>query len=209
MLTGGEAPGKQKLNSCYILTSIEKDSPEKFEINVMPYGNLKEARERHNLIFIPNKNFIFACSGFLTNTCEYTDIYKGTWEMISPLKRNRGNASMANFGKGWTTINFVNNRGYNLALTAPGIIPITNSIFLICGGFDGKGYRDNVYKIDCNDYQNPIAEETNAISNKSIFTHNMFCKIKKAYFNFDSEEHMHGFDFDNWSFGLLRQKGNN
>ena len=244
MLTGGEAPGKQKLNSCYILTCIEKDSPEKFEINVMPYGNLKEARERHNLIFLPNKNFIFACSGFLTNTCEYTDIYKGTWEMISPLKKNRGNASMAcideryiyiiggfevtkenpkkgsylsdieyldinNFGKGWTTINFVNNRGYNLGLSAPGILPVTNSIFLICGGFDGKGYRDNVYKIDCHDHEHPIAEETNAISNKSIFTHNMFCKIRKGYFNFDSEEHMHGFDFDNWSFGLLRQPGNN
>ena len=164
--------------------------------------------------------------------------------MINPLKRNRGNASMAfineryiyiiggfeitkenpkegsylsdieymdinNFGKGWTTINFVNNKGYNLGLSAPGILPVTNSIFLICGGFDGKKYNDYVYKIDCHDYEKPIVEETNAISNKSIFIHNMFCKIRNSYFNFDYNDNLHGFDFGNWRFGILIQKGNN
>ena len=34
----------------------------------MPYGEFKEARERHNLLFLPNKNFVFACSGFFSKT---------------------------------------------------------------------------------------------------------------------------------------------
>ena len=42
------------------------------------------------------------------------------------------------FSKGWTTINYINNRGYNIGLTVLGVVPISKNIFLICGGFDEK-----------------------------------------------------------------------
>ena len=239
LLTGGEKQennNKIKLSKCYLITLMEEESQNKYEVNVMPYGSLKEARERHNLLFLPNKHFVFACSGFFSKTCEYTDIYKGEWEMISPLHKARGNASMAyvneryvyilggfeleekakgnylndmeffdidNFGKGWTVINYVNNRGYNTSLTALGIVPISKNIFLICGGYDGKEYKSNVYKVDCTNHENPTIEETSSLGNNSIFTHNMFCKIRQSYFNFDMQGQMYGFDYENWRFGTL------
>ena len=241
LLTGGEKQennNKIKLSKCYLITLMEEESQNKYEVNVMPYGSLKEARERHNLLFLPNKHFVFACSGFFSKTCEYTDIYKGEWEMISPLHKARGNASMAyvneryvyilggfeleekakgnylndmeyfdinNFEKGWTMINYVNNGGYNTSLTCFGIVPISKSIFLICGGYDGKEYKNNVYKIDCNDHEHQTIEETSTLGNNSIFTHNMFCKIRQSYFNFDMQGQMYGFDFENWRFGTLNQ----
>ena len=240
LLTGGQSKDKQKLAKCYLITLIENDSKEHYEVNLMPYGDMKEGRERHNLLFLPNKNFVFACSGFFSKTCEYTDIYKGEWEIISPLQKSRGNASMAyvnnryiyilggfdltenqkgiylndleyfdinNFAKGWTTINYLNNRGYNMALTALGVVPISYHTFLICGGYDGKEYKNTVYKIDSTNHEHPSVEETQTIGNNSIFTHNMFCKIRKSYFNFDFQTQMYGFDFENWRFGTLNMNG--
>ena len=241
LLTGGQTKEKVKLTKCYLITLMETESKEHYEVNIMPYGGFKEARERHNLLFLPNKNFVFACSGFFSKTCEYTDIYKGEWEMITPLSKSRGNATMAyvnnqfvyilggfdlsdnkkgvylndleyldvnNMAKGWTTINYMNNRGYNMSLTALGVVPISKNIFLICGGYDGKEYKSNVYKIDCTNHEHPTVEETQSIGNNSIFTHNMFCKIKKSYFNFDFQTQMYGFDYENWRFGLLNMNAN-
>jgi hypothetical protein len=244
LLAGGEKQennNKIKLSKCYLITLMEDESANKYEVNVMPYGPLKEPRERHNLLFLPNKHFVFACSGFYSKTCEYTDIYKGEWEMIGPLHKARGNASMAyvneryvyilggfeleekaqgnylndieyfdinNFAKGWTVINFVNNRGVNTSLTALGIVPITKNIFLICGGYDGKEYKSNVYKVDCNNHEHPTIEETSSLGKNSIFIHNMFCKIKKSYFNFDMQGQMFGFDYENWRFGILNSNAN-
>ena len=181
---------------------------EKLKIN--SYGNLKEARERHNIIYLPNKNYVFVCSGVLTRTCEYTDLSKGVWEEIKQLNKIRLSASMAyineryiyifcgcyfdsenkkdyflndleyfdinNFEKGWTSINFINEKRYNLSICAFGVVPISNNKFLICGGFDGKICKNETYKIDCNDYEHPTVEELN-IKNNSIYIHNLFCKI--------------------------------
>ena len=241
LLTGGQV-NKQKVKTCYLITCMENDSPEKFELNAMPYGDLKEARERHNLLFLPNKNYVFACSGFFIKSCEYLDIYKGNWEMVSPLNQSRGNASMAyineryiyilggfnvdekdkkgiylddieyfdvnNFGKGWTTIKLINNRGFNMAISAFGVIPLTKNIILICGGFDGNEYKGDVYKVDCTNHEQPTVEKTHEIGDKAIFTHNMFCKIRKGYFNFyynnsNGQFQMYAFDYENWRFGMM------
>ena len=61
-------------------------------------------------------------------------------------------------------------------------------MFLICGGYDGREYKNTVYKVNCNNYLNPIVEQTLEINNPTIFTHNMFCN---------------GFDYENWRFGML------
>ena len=241
LLTGGKNKNKikTKLAECYIITLMENQSPNKYEVIVMPYDSLKEPRERHNLLFLPNKHFVFACSGFFSKTCEYTDIYKGKWEMISPLNKSRGNASMAyvneryvyilggfeikedkgdylndmeyfdinNFEKGWTMINYtnMNNKEYNTSLTSLGIVPISKNTFLICGGNFGIKYKNKVNKIDCNNHENPTIEEISSLGNNTIFNHNMFCKIKESYFNFDIFGHLYCFDCKNKRFEIINQ----
>ena len=240
LLTGGKTRENNVSKKCYLISLLESDSSQKpmYSVNISPYGDLQEGRERHNLIYLPNKNSVFACGGFFSKSCEYTDVYKGTWELISPMNRPRGNASMAyvndrfiyiiggfelrnedvpkgyylddieyfdvnNFANGWKIINFLNPNRYNLGLTALGVVPISKSIFLICGGYDGREYKNIVYKVNCNNYLNPIVEQTLEINNPTIFTHNMFCKIRKSYFNFDYQGQMYGSDYENWRFGML------
>ena len=239
LLVGGEKQEgnyKEKIKKCYLITLIENESSKIYEVNVMPYADLIEARERHNLIFLPDKNWVFACSGFYITSCEYTNIYEGKWQSISSLNKSRGNASMAyvndqyifviggfsikqnnkgvylddieyfdinNMKKGWTIINYINNKGYNMALTALGVVPISKSMFLICGGYDGKEYIRNVYKVDCKNLEHPIVEETQSLGEPTIFMHNLFCKIRKSYFNFGMNGEMYGFDYENWRFGML------
>ena len=224
---------------CYLVGLIENDSSmnPNYSVNVTAYGDFKEGRERHNLIYCPNKNFVFACGGFYSKSCEYTDVYRGNWELISPMNKSRGNASMAyvndrfiyimggfelssdipkgnylndleyfdinNFGNGWRIINFANPHGFNMSLTALGVVPINKNIFLICGGYDGREYKKDVYKVDCSNYTCPLVEQTQELNNATIFTNNMFCKIRKSYFNFDFQGQMYGFDYENWRFGML------
>ena len=240
LLTGGKTKENNISRKCYLISLLEGDSSQKpmYTVNTNPYADLQEGRERHNLLYLPDKSFVFACGGFFSKSCEYTNLFKGNWELISPMNKPRGNASMAyvndrfiyimggfelrnedvpkgyylddieyfdvnNFVNGWKIINFVNPNGYNLSLTALGVVPIAKSIFLICGGYDGKEYKNTVYKVNCNNYQNPLVEPGPEIGNPTIFTHNMFCKIRRSYFNFDYQGQMYGFDYDNWRFGML------
>ena len=239
LLTGGMTPENKASVKCYLVGLIENDSSmnPNYSINVTAYGDFKEGRERHNLIYCPNKNYVFACGGFYSKSCEYTDVYRGNWELISPMNKSRGNASMAyvndrfiyimggfelssdipkgnylndleyfdinNFGNGWRIINFANPHGFNMSLTALGVVPINKNIFLICGGYDGREYKKDVYKVDCSNYTCPLVEQTQELNNATIFTNNMFCKIRKSYFNFDFQGQMYGFDYENWRFGML------
>ena len=239
LLTGGMTPENKSSQRCYLIGLIEDYSTNRlnYNVNISPYGDFKEGRERHNLIYLPNKNYVLACGGFFSKSCEYSDIYRGNWELIAPMNKSRGNASMVyvndrfiyiiggfelrndapkgnylndleifdvnNFGNGWRLVNFANPHKYNLNLTALGVVPISKTIFLICGGYDGREYKKNVYKVDCNNYLYPLVEETTPLNDTTIFTHNLFCKIKKSYFNFDFQGQMYGFDYDNWQFGKL------
>ena len=238
LLSGGQIANKNS-KKCYLISFIENNNnPEPYNIRIKAYDEFNEGRERHSLLFLPNKNYIFACSGFYSKSCEYTDINKGSWTLISPLNKSRGNAAMAyvneryvyvlwgfnlsegskngiylndieyfdvnNFGKVWTTINYFNNKEYNLSLTALGVIPISKNIFLICGGYDGIEYKADVYKVDCTNYEKPIVLLNQNLNFRTIFTHNMFSKIQNSYFNLDINCIMHGFDFDNWRFGILQ-----
>jgi hypothetical protein len=239
LLTGGMTPENKASVKCYLVGLIENDSSmnPNYSVNVTAYGDFKEGRERHNLLYCPNKNFVFACGGFYSKSCEYTDVYRGNWELISPMNKSRGNASMAyvndrfiyimggfelssdipkgnylndleyfdinNFGNGWRIINFANPHGFNMSLTALGVVPINKNIFLICGGYDGREYKKDVYKVDCSNYTCPLVEQTQELNNATIFTNNMFCKIRKSYFNFDFQGQMYGFDYENWRFGML------
>ena len=237
LLTGGIL-GEEKLNKCYLFTIIKpKNKLEAYKLNISPYGDLKEKRERHNIIYIPSKNYVFVCSGCLTEKCEYTDISKGTWEEIKPLNKIRINGSMSfinnryiyifcgfnfegekevylndleyfdidNFEKGWTTINYLNDKGYNLSFGTVGVIPVEKNSFLICGGYDGKEYNSKTYKIDCNDYEHPSIQDLN-INSMIIFRNSSFCKIDQAYFNFDFTSNLYKFNYKNMSLGVFNGK---
>ena len=239
LLTGGMSKENKPSTECYLISLIENDHSIKpnYSTNISLYGDLNDKRERHNLIFLPNKNCIFACGGFFCKSCEYSDLYKGNWELISPLNKSRGNASMSyvndrfiyimggfelkyndpngcylndieyfdinNFENGWKLINFENPHKYNLYLSAFGVVPISKSIFLICGGFDGKEYKNNVYTVDCTNYQCPLIEEKIININSTIFTHNNFCQINKSFFNFDFLGQIYKFDHENWRFEII------
>jgi len=239
LLTGGIIRETELSKKCYLISLIENDLPNKpfYDININPYGDFQEWRERHNLIYLPDKNLVFACGGIISKTCEYTNIYKGYWESVSPLNKSRANASMAyingryiyiiggfelkfgerlgnylnnleyfdirDFKKGWKEINFKNSHKYDLSLTAMGVVQIAKNSFLICGGYDGKVYKEDVYIIDCSDYENPLVKKDNMINNETIFTHNMFCKINNNYFNFDFQGQLYEFDSTKQRFGFL------
>ena len=87
LLTGGMTKKNKILNKCYLTGLIESHSSNNanYSISVTPYGNFKETRKRHNLIYLPNKNFVFACGGFYYKSCQYTDIYRGNWELLKPI----------------------------------------------------------------------------------------------------------------------------
>ena len=108
-----------------------------------------------------------------------------------------------NFENGWKLINFENPHKFNLYLSAFGVVPISKSIFLICGGFDGKEYKNNVYTVDCTNYQCPLIEEKIININSTIFTHNNFCQINKCFFNFDFLGQIYKFDHENWRFEII------
>ena len=80
-----------------------------------------------------------------------------------------------NFENGWTIINFKNENIYNLSMGAFGVIPVSENEFLICGGYDGKNWKNNTYRINCSDYKNPIIEEISVLNN-AIFIHNLFSR---------------------------------
>jgi len=233
LLTGGSFE-----NKCFLISALEtKNDIENYEINITSYGNLKEKRESHSIIYLPNKNFVFVCSGNLTKSCEYTDLSKKKWEGIKPLNNIRINASMAytnerfiyifcgtsfeeekeiylndmeffdinNFENGWTKINFINDKGYNLSFCALGVIPVGLNEFLICGGIHEKEFKTQTYKVNCSDYKRPIIEEIN-IHNNAIFIHNLFCKIGKVYFNFDFSAKLYRFVYKNLSLGVFNEK---
>ena len=104
--------------------------------------------------------------------------------------------------KCWTTINYINNRGYELSLCAVGVIHVSKNEFLICGGYDGNNYKSKTYKINCNNPEYPVIEDIN-INNAAIFIHNLFCKIGDAYFNFDFSTKLFRFDYNKMNLGVF------
>ena len=239
LLTGGTL-NNHKITKCYLISAVETNNDlNNYEITINSYKDLKEKRERHSIIYLPDKNFVFVCSGYLTQSCEYTDITRGSWKKIKSLNKIRINASMAyineryiyifcgsdlegekskvdylndleyfdinNFENGWTIINFKNENIYNLSMGAFGVIPVSENEFLICGGYDGKNWKNNTYRINCSDYKNPIIEEISVLNN-AIFIHNLFCKIGDAYFNFDFSCKLFKFDYKNLTLGVFNEK---
>ena len=103
----------------------------------------------------------------------------------------------------WTTINFINNHGFNLKMCAFGVIPLCKEEFLLCGGYDGKEYRKEVYKVNCERSNNPVIDKSLELPNEVIFLHNYFCKIGNNYYNADVGGSFYEFEYNNWKFNVF------
>lgn len=193
LITGGYI-NKELSSACYLLILSKNQKTYnaiQYEATVMNYGNMIEQRERHNIVFLPDKNKVIVCSGFFNSGSEVTDINSGIWKTIGKMNETRGNATIA----------YVNNRyiyvigGYkilgnkngiyhgnaeyldvnNLTLgwkqinfgdnmlknSAMGVINIDNNFLLLCGGFDGSSYKKEVYKVDMTEVDSPKIDRIN------------------------------------------------
>jgi hypothetical protein len=93
LVTGGLEQQKP-MSKCYILL-VEKDKNGQYSCIIKPYAPMIDKRERHNLIYLPDKKMVMACSGFFTSTCEVTEIDKESkWTMKPTLNQSRANATM-------------------------------------------------------------------------------------------------------------------
>ena len=92
LLTGGYI-NKQLTNNCYLFV-IGKDQ-DQYELNIMSYGKMREGRERHNIIYLSDRNTVLVCSGFFNQGSEYSDINTGEWKSAGNLNEVRGNATIA------------------------------------------------------------------------------------------------------------------
>jgi hypothetical protein len=98
LLTGGYL-NKQMSNACFLIVLCKKEKSNgknsSFDISVMSYSNMLEARERHNILHLSDRNLVMVCSGFFSNTAEMTDVNSGVWKSLPKLNDVRANASIA------------------------------------------------------------------------------------------------------------------
>jgi hypothetical protein len=100
LLTGGYI-NKQLSRNCYLFVLGKMpNNPNQYEVNIMSYGKMIEARERHNIVYLPGRNIVLVCSGFFNKGSEYTNINQGEWKSAGQMNDIRGNA----------TITYVNER---------------------------------------------------------------------------------------------------
>jgi hypothetical protein len=109
LVTGGNIKlnGLNQLSkSCWLLSWDIKehlvDSSDKlnsYDFKYNRYPDMEEARSRHNIIYLPDKNLVFTCASIDKTpilTSEYTDLRIRKWFKINARMNNaRGNATMA------------------------------------------------------------------------------------------------------------------
>ena len=95
VLTGGFI-NRYLIKSCYLIVVNKiENNEEEYEIKIKPFGKMKNARERHNIIYLPDKKIILVCSGFYNKGSEYTEINNVEWKNIGEMNEERGNATIA------------------------------------------------------------------------------------------------------------------
>lgn len=99
LITGGYKD-RQSSALCYLMLLSQNHSHTEYEINIMSYPNMNEARERHNILYLKDKESVMVCSGFFNENVEITNMNNQTWKNLPKLNDVRANAAMA----------YVNNR---------------------------------------------------------------------------------------------------
>jgi hypothetical protein len=98
LMTGGYL-NKQPTNICHLIVLSKKENyqniSDSYDLSIMPYSNMIEARERHNIINLHDRNSVLVCSGFFNSNSEITDINAGTWKQLPKMNDVRANSSIA------------------------------------------------------------------------------------------------------------------
>ncbi len=227
LITGGYKD-KQSTPYCYLML-FSKTNINDYEINIMSYPNMIEARERHNIIHLKDRESVLVCSGFFNQNCEITNMNTQTWRSLPKLNDIRANATLSyinrrfiycfsgfkindvkvgqylssvdildldNTSKGWTLFNF-DSINVNLKLCAMGIINISESSLLVCGGYDGTQYKSDVIRIETKDEGSGIAKVEkidSSLPGNYIFTHNAFMRNGNLSYNYDLQLNLISFD---------------
>jgi len=93
LYTGGTI-NKQMTDICYQIF-VYKDSNNEFIQNISYYGSMNEKREKHNIIYLNDKNRVIVCGGVNNSTAEILDINERKWRMLKNLNVTRTNATMS------------------------------------------------------------------------------------------------------------------
>lgn len=92
IITGGKM-NKQIITSVYILQVFENE--QEFSVMVEKAADMSTARDRHNLIFLPDKGLLITNSGFYNKTVEMYTLESNSWYSLTDLTAVRANATMA------------------------------------------------------------------------------------------------------------------
>ena len=234
LLTGGYI-NRTLSNLCFLIIVGKIPNSLEYELSIMPYGKMLEARERHNIIYLKDRKIILVCSGFFNKRSEYSEINVSEWKSAGEMNEVRGNATIAyinnryvyviggykildnktgaylgnceyldfnNLNIGWRQIEFSN---MNIQLSAMGVIPISNTHFILCGGFDGTQYKKEVYKVDCTDPSNVSISKMNVVLPGSfIFLHNTFTFMNNFFYNVELSGNAVEFDMNKFEFRCIK-----
>jgi len=99
LITGGLINSSPVNNSYLLIVTRVPNSligtENSLQISLLPYTFMNDARERHLLLNIPDKNKILACSGFQKKSVEISNVKSGIWQSLDSLKEIRANATGA------------------------------------------------------------------------------------------------------------------
>jgi len=212
IVTGG-SENKEESRNCFMI-KIQDD-----QVYLSGYKSMRKSRQAHNIINISDKNTILVCGGFNCKETEYLEEGKD-WESMSPLNKSRGNASLGlinerfvcclggyEVGKDSSSGNYLNSfeildidskkNGWRfwdfplkLNLCALGVISKSPNVLLICGGYDGKSYKNDTYEFELekknNGTFNPkIKKLDQELPIQTIFLQSNFCRFEDCAYSFD------------------------
>ena len=85
LLTGGYI-NKEKTNNCYLMIISEIPSKKEYELSIISYAKMLSARERHNIIYLPDKKVVLVCSGFFNKESEYSELNNNERNNLGEMK---------------------------------------------------------------------------------------------------------------------------
>lgn len=228
LITGGYKD-RQSTSYCYLMLFSRKNNQSTdYDINIMSYPNMIEARERHNVIHLKDKDSVIVCSGFFNQNAEISNMNQNTWKALPKLNDIRANAALSyinqryiycfsgfkindvkvgqylnsvdildlnNTQNGWNLVNF-DNMNINLKLCAMGIINLNDKEMLLCGGYDGSQYKNDVYKVLTKEEGGiaKIEKIESTLPGNYIFIHNAFMRSENLSFNYDLQLNLISFN---------------
>jgi hypothetical protein len=92
LITGGYKERQSSAN-CYLMLFSQNKSND-FNLDIMNYPNMIEARERHNIIYLKDRESILVCSGFFNQNAEISSMNDQKWKSLPKMNEVRANASL-------------------------------------------------------------------------------------------------------------------